>query len=190
MPKHIQPGNEPLDPDNVPTYGQWTLVNSKLTTLKSLMTTGSSLITAVRNLLLNSTYGLAALKALLDTMDLKLDGQTPNLRVLDEDVEVYASGIAKTELFAWVNTGIVKQVVGTLYLYNFTAAKIMTITIEELDGGLYRIIDSKAYTIGTDPNPHFEFFSSRSFKIYATLNITEGVNRNIPKTITILNYEM
>lgn len=73
MPKHIQPGNEPLDPDNVPTYGQWTLVNSKLATLKNLMTSGSSLMTAVRNLLMNSTYGLAALKTKMNSMIRQVD---------------------------------------------------------------------------------------------------------------------
>jgi hypothetical protein len=51
MAKHIQPGNDPLDPDNVPTYGQWTLVNGKLASLNTLMTAGSSLMTAIRNLI-------------------------------------------------------------------------------------------------------------------------------------------
>jgi len=179
--------HEKADGKNIPKGAKIEQIYAKLSLIKSGATTGINSIKAILN---NSVYGLAALKGLIDTLGLQLAGQTPNLRVLDEDVEVYASGVAKTELFAWANSGIVKQVVGTLYLYNFTAAKIVTISIEELDGGVYRPIDSKAYTIGTDPNPHFEFFSSRSFKIYATLNITEGVGKNIPKTITILNYEM
>ncbi|MFA5216872.1 hypothetical protein [Sulfuricurvum sp.] len=108
---------------------------------------------------------------------------------LDNDDETYLSGTAEKDLYEYSNTDDkVKEFIGTVFLYNLTAAKIVTIRVKELDDGTYRDIDSKTYTVGTDPNPHLEFKSAKSVKVSMQIDITEGVNKTIPKSITKTDY--
>ena len=96
-----------------------------------------------------------------------------------------AGGKQDAYIYTASGTGA-KRMVGTLFLKNFTAARKITVTVEEYDGAAYGIVDSVQYTVGTDPNPHFDFQSSNSMKVTMTIDIVEAGNISTPMNIDVI----
>lgn len=104
----------------------------------------------------------------------------------------YNAGVAEETAFTYTNAdNNLKRFVGSLdFTANITAAKIMTVRVkEEVDGATLRIIDSQTYTVGTDPNPHIDFVSFRDVTVTIQINLTEGVNRDVPRSIAVKDME-
>jgi hypothetical protein len=104
----------------------------------------------------------------------------------------YLAGVAEQDAYEFITTDdLDRRFAGSFDLdANITAAKIMTVRVkEQIDGANYRTIDSKTYTVGTDPNPHFDFVSFRTCKVTLQIDITEGVDRAIPRSVSVRTVE-
>ena len=101
----------------------------------------------------------------------------------------YPSGTGVLTAYSYVAADeVLRHFIGSLSFVNITAGKNMTITVTENIGGAgVRTIDSKAYLVGTDPDPHFDFNSFGSITITAQIDISEGISRNIPRAIIVQN---
>lgn len=100
----------------------------------------------------------------------------------------YLAGVAEQDAFVYTATdNLDRRIVGSFDLdAHITAAKIMTVRVKEMiDGANYRTIDSKTYIVGTDPAPHFDFLTFRTCKVTLKIDITEGVDRAIPRSVSV-----
>jgi hypothetical protein len=82
--------------------------------------------------------------------------------------------------------GLLRRVVGSLDISAFTAARVITVRIyEEIAGAGWQKIKEDPYTVGTDPNPHFDYTSFVLNRVTMQLNITEVGATAVPRKIAV-----
>lgn len=114
------------------------------------------------------------------------DGNTI-IGVKTTSVFSYLVGVAELTVFTYgAFDSLLRHIVGSLDISVFTAAKLITVRIyETIAGAGWQKIKEDVYTVGTSPNPHFDYTSFVTNRVTMQLNIAEAGNTAVARQIAV-----
>lgn len=101
----------------------------------------------------------------------------------------YLVGVAEQTVFTSAASsfdGLLRHFVGSFDISAFTAARVITVRIyETIAGAGWQKIKEDPYTVGTDPNPHFDYYSFVTNRVTMQLSLTEAGATAVPRKIAV-----
>lgn len=99
----------------------------------------------------------------------------------------YLTGTAERDVFTYgAFDTLLRRIVGSIDFSAFTAAKVITVRIyETIAGAGWQKIKEDPYTVGTTPNPHFDYTSFVTNKITMQINVTEAAGTAVPRKLAV-----